>query len=65
MSPRANVYEIERISADGGISPNRYVDNITAEVRVFYPPTDGAVEAALAAVDRAYSRARATLEARA
>lgn len=38
MSQRASVYVVRRIPTDGGESPNRFVPQITIEIRVFFPP---------------------------
>lgn len=44
MSRRESFYSIVRRPCDGGESPNNYVPEITAEVRVFAPPNVGSTE---------------------
>ncbi|WP_123788267.1 hypothetical protein [Phytoactinopolyspora halophila] len=38
MARRKNVGRVQRKQVDGGKEPNRYVDEITIDVRVAYPP---------------------------
>lgn len=63
MSQRPRVHSTVRVPADGGKSPNRYVPEITAEVRVVWPPRADRA-AVLGALDRAHRDARRALEER-
>lgn len=38
MSQRPSVYVSLRVPCDGGESPNRFLPEITAEIRLFFPP---------------------------
>lgn len=62
MSARPNAYASVRRPCDGGESPNRYVPEITAEVRVFAPPRVSQEEV-LDALAEAFLDARARVMA--
>jgi hypothetical protein len=38
MARRESVYVVKRVPADGGEPPNRYIPEITVEIRVHFPP---------------------------
>lgn len=59
MTSRPGIVATVRQPADGGQSPNRYVPEITAELRVFWPPraTPAEIRQAIdAAVDESYRK---------
>jgi hypothetical protein len=62
MSRRPGAYAIVRLQADGGESPNSYAPEITAEIRIHWPPkaTRDQIDAALAA---AWSQATVNVDA--
>jgi hypothetical protein len=60
---RRGVYVKHVESVDGGRSPNRYVPEVTVEVRVFLPPGLGHEGVARALLTRAYMEAYAQLHA--
>jgi hypothetical protein len=54
MSSRPGITATVKHEADGGVSPNRYIGLITAEIRVHWPPlaTPAQIELALREVIR-------------
>lgn len=61
MSSRPGVVIAIRRAADGGVSPNAYISEITAEVRAFWPPRAEQVdveEAIQDAADKAIRQSR-------
>lgn len=63
MSSRPGVLATVIAPADGGVSPNRYVPAITAEVRVFWPPKATEAEV-MDALTRAVAKAQKQIEER-
>ncbi|UYL87675.1 hypothetical protein SEA_VRESIDENCE_35 [Arthrobacter phage VResidence] len=63
MSSRPGVLATHIAPADGGVSPNRYIPSITAEVRVFWPPLATEAEI-LDALNRAVASAHKQIDER-
>lgn len=63
MSARKGIYAITDVPCDGGVSPNAYKAQITAEVRLFFPPNTVTEEEVLDALHVAYTDAHSKAEA--
>lgn len=61
MSRRRGYAASVRLSTDGGVSPNAYNPVITADLRVFAPPTSSRVEID-AALDQVIAEVRRQLD---
>ena len=55
MSSRPAIHITVREPADSGTSPNRYIGQITAQIRLHFPPTASEREV-LSALERAYQQ---------
>lgn len=64
MGSRPSVYVRRFAKAPAPQEPNRTVDGVSVDLRVFYPPTSEGIDIALASLASAYIEATEELQAR-